>query len=48
MNLNTETIYVTPSLWKKLKRTKVDLEFKSLNDVIEDMYTKCYPENEKK
>jgi len=48
MNLNTETIYVQPSLKKQLLRVKVDLNFKNLNEVITDMYVKCYPEGETK
>ena len=45
--MNTEIIYVEPSLKRKLLVVKADLKFKKLNDVIDDMYTKCYLENKK-
>ena len=40
-------VYVDPPLLKKLKRVKVDYDFKRIQDVILDMYTKCYPEEKK-
>jgi hypothetical protein len=40
-------IYVDPPLKKKLRRVQVDHDFKRLQDVILDMYNKCYPEENK-
>jgi hypothetical protein len=44
---NLDVIYVDRSLKKKLLQVKLDSNFKNLNDVVTDMYSKCYPEEVK-